>query len=273
MATISQKYYDIGKCIYCHKKESKLTTEHVIPFALGGTITLRNSCCEDCRRITSQCERSPLNENWAEARACLDYPSRKRNFDNEDFKLGVISLNGDKKTLFLKKSEVLGITQFLEYGLPAIFTGQNNKGITVTAVSTFGFGADLKEFKEKHDIKQFSYSVEHKQNYFETMLAKIAYGFVIACWGIECFEECFVLPSILRKTDNIGLWVGCDSEEKILPKIGIQKGKNVLKLGIFKPAKSDKELIIVKLKFFANTDTPEYIVVVGTLRKDFLNFS
>lgn len=269
MDTNSQKYFDIGECIYCHKKECKLTTEHVIPFALGGNLTLQNSCCENCREITSKCERNPLNENWAEARACLDYPSRRRDFNNEDFTLEVVLRNGDKKTLSLKKSEILGITQFLEYGLPAIFTGQNNSGITVTAVSTFGFGINLKEFQKSHDIKQFSYSVSHKQNYFETMLAKIAYGFVIACWGTECFEECFVLPSILRKSDDIGLWVGCDSEEKILPKIGIQNGKNVLKLGIFKPTKSDKQLIIVRLKFFANTETPEYIVVVGTLNKEF----
>lgn len=270
MNTISQKYFDIGECIYCHKKECKLTTEHVIPFALGGTLTLRNSCCENCRAITSKCERNPLNENWAEVRACLDYPSRKRNFENENFRLEVVLRNGDKKTLSLKKSEILGIAQFLEYGLPAIFANQiSQNGITVRGISTFSFGVNLDEFREKHNIKQFSYSVEHKQNFFETMLAKIAYGFVIACWGTECFEDCFVLPSILRKTDNIGLWVGCDFEEKILPKIGIQKGKNVLKLGIFKPAKSDKQLIIVRLKFFANTETPEYIVVVGTLNKDF----
>ncbi|PKL36345.1 hypothetical protein CVV38_00335 [Candidatus Peregrinibacteria bacterium HGW-Peregrinibacteria-1] len=270
MNTISQKYFDIGECIYCHKKECKLTTEHVIPFALDGTLTLRNSCCENCRAITSKCERNPLNENWAEVRACLDYPSRKRNFENEDFKLEVVLRNGNKETLSLKKSEILGITQFLEYGLPTILTNQiSQNGITVRGVSTFGFGVNLDEFIEKHNIKQFSYSAKYKQNFFETMLAKIAYGFVIACWGTECFEECFVLPSILRKTDNIGLWVGCDFEEKILPKIGIQNGKNILKLGIFEPAKSDKQLIIVRLKFFANTATPEYLVVVGTLNKEF----
>lgn len=270
MNLISQKYHSIGQCIYCGIKNENLTDEHVIPFALGGTMILRDSCCESCRDLTCRCERNPLNENWAEVRACLDYPSRRRNFKNEHFKLNVVLKNGESKTLDLKKEEVLGLAQFLEYDLPAIFRKeQYNGGITVTAFSNFIFGMNVDEFREKHNIKQFTYSVTHKNNYFETMLTKIAYTFTIACMGLECFEECFVLPSILRKNDDTGLWLGCDPDGKIVPSIGIQNGKNVLKIGTFKPLGTNKEFIIVRMKFFANTDTPEYIVVVGTLKENF----
>lgn len=269
MNLITQKYHSIGRCIYCGIKDEKLTDEHVIPFALGGTMILRDSCCESCRDITCRCERNPLNENWAEVRACLDYPSRKRNFENEYFKLDVVLKNGEDKTLNLKKKEVLGLAQFLEYNLPAIFNKEQYKnGITVRGASCFRFGKDLDKFGNKYNIKQIKYSVEHKGNNFEIMLAKIAYTFVIACLGLDCFEECFVLPSILRKVDDIGLWLGCDPNGKIIPLIGIQNGKNALKIGTFKPLGTDKELIMVRMKFFANTDTPEYIVVVGTLKEN-----
>ena len=269
---IQQKYFNIGKCIYCGGAFDKLTDEHVIPFALGGTMVLHNASCEECRDITSRYERNPLNENWSEIRACLDYPSRKRKFENETFGLHVTLKNKEETVLRLKKSEVLGIAQFLEFALPGFFlkSGVYKKGSIVTGNSVFGFGVDIKQFLQKHNIKQFSFSDEYKSTNFEKMIARIAYCFTIACFGYDCFSERLVLPSILNQKDDIGFWFGCDPMQEITSSIGKQNGKNAIKLGILQKKNSTKRYVVVRLKFFANTDTPEYIVVVGTLRDDFL---
>ena len=148
-----QKDIHVNKCIYCGGVGQ--TDEHVIPRALGGTMLLRKASCETCRNITSRCERSPLHKNLAEARAVLDYPSRKRNFNNEYFDLDVVLKDETTTVLSLKKDEVLGLVSFFEYSLPGFFDSMNYKnGINVVACTTIKFGADLKVLSDKYNIKQ-----------------------------------------------------------------------------------------------------------------------
>ena len=101
------------------------------------------------------------------------------------------------------------------------------------------------------------------------MIAKIAYSYVIAFWGLDCFDERFVLPAILGEKDDIGLWVGCDHHGKIMPLIGKHPGINAMKMGTWCKEGYKKRYILVRIKFFSNSDSPEYLVVVGTLKNDF----
>jgi hypothetical protein len=121
-SVIEQRYFEIGECIYCGTTSSPLTTEHVVPYGLGGdAVVLRKACCEKCRVITSKCERNPIHENWAQLRAVLDFPSRKRELAEEIFPLDVELEDGSKTSLRLKGKETLGLVQFLEYKPPAFF--------------------------------------------------------------------------------------------------------------------------------------------------------
>lgn len=264
---MSQKYFDIGKCIYCGTQEGKLTTEHIIPFGLGGKLTLENSCCESCRRITSKCELNPIRENWEHVRAYRNYPSRRRKFDKEKFDLNVVFKDGTEGVLKVSKDELMAITPFLEYKLPAVLRGYKEKrGIEINAVSHYIFGVDAENFAQKYNVKSFSIKSEHKGNSFEIMLAKIAYCFAIACLGVGCFKEIFVLPAILGQKDDIGLWVGCDHSGVVVPLLGKQQSECAAKVFVKNFENSSDQFLVVRLKFFANTDTPEYIVIVGMLK-------
>ena len=46
----------IGSCIYCGSTAPPLTTEHIIPEALGGTDYLTFATCEPCRKETADAE-------------------------------------------------------------------------------------------------------------------------------------------------------------------------------------------------------------------------
>jgi len=268
---INKNNINIGRCIYCGKQKEKLTDEHVIPYALGGSVVLKNASCENCRDITSRHEANPLSKHWAEVRAFLKYPSRKRKFDEETFKLDVVLNNGEETTLSLKREEILGVTQFLEYSLPGFFLkdGLYKSGVTVVGISTYGFGINIKEFAYKHNIKSFQYNYEYKNNNFECMVARIAYCFAVQCFGPDCFKERLVLPAILGQKDDIGYWFGGDPLGLIVPLIGCKQSVNAMSIGIYQKKNSNDRYVIVRLKFFANTNTPEYIVVAGSLKPDF----
>ena len=102
------------------------------------------------------------------------------------------------------------------------------------------------------------------------MVAKIGYCAVVALFGLDSFDQRFVLPALLGEKDDIGFWIGCDPEGRITPLIGKQRVKNIIKIGIVKKAGNDTRYVVAKLKFFASSDAPEYIVVVGTLKPDFV---
>jgi len=266
---MTQENFIINKCIYCDGVGQ--TDEHIIPFALGGKWKLHKASCEQCREIASKCERNPLSENWAETRGVLDYPSRHRDFGEEKFPLKVTFKNGIEGVLELLKNETLGLTPFLEYPLPAFFVPRNYKsGVIVNAHSLISFGLDIRTLAKKYGFKAIRYTVTYRGNNFEKMVAKIAYCAAVALFGLDSFDQRFVLPVLLDKKDDIGFWMGCDFRGRVISLIGKQRARNVIKIGIWKRVGDDARYIVVRLKFFASSDAPEYIVVVGTLKPDFV---
>lgn len=269
--SLEQRFFEIGRCIYCDKATGPLTKEHAVPFGLGGdSIVLKKACCERCRVVTSKCERNPIHNNWAEVRAALDFPSRKRKLPEEAFSLDVELEDGSKTTLELKGKETLGLVQFLEYDPPAFFAPSGyTSGIRVTGAKLIGFGANADDFKKKHKIKGFRLTITSDGNDFEKMLTKMAYCLVVAFWGMDCFDERYVLPTILNEKDDVGYWMGCDPEGRISPPIGKPSGGFALQLGTL-TVKSGERIVVVRLKFFPASEAPEYIVIVGSLKTKFI---
>lgn len=260
---------NINKCIYCGGRGE--TDEHIIPFALGGKKQLNKASCEKCRDITSRCERNPLNKIWEEARAILDYPSRKRNFDKELFPLDVTFKDGNSGILKLPKNEAAGLTPFLHYPLPAFFVSEDyTSGVRVIGQSTIAFGIMIGALSKKYNLMTIRHDIFYKGNDFERMVIRIAYCASIAFLGVNCFEQCFVLPTILGIKDDAGYWLGCDPEGKISPLIGRQNSNNVINLGVCQKDGDKNRYVVVRLKFFAASDAPEYIVVIGTLKSGYI---
>lgn len=255
----------IGKCIYCGGVGT--TDEHIIPLALGGKHILRKASCENCRAITSQWERNPLRDNWAEARAVLDYPSRRRDFDKEIFPLKVTLRDGTETVLNLNKAESFGLASFLEYPIPAFFSGNNfEKGALIIATRLIGFGPDWENTIERYGIKEINHTVTYKGTHFERMVIRIAYCAAIATWGPDCFENCFALPAIMGIREDVGYFMGCDPLGKITPIIGRVVGGNSIRAGIWQRKGDPKNYAVMRLKFFSPSDAPEYLVVLGALQ-------
>jgi hypothetical protein len=267
---IGQRFFEIGQCIYCGDTGSKLTKEHVVPYGLGGnTIVLKKACCEKCRVITSRCERNPIHDNWAEVRAALDFPSRRRKLAEETFQLEVTLEDGSIATLSIKGKESLGLVHFLEYEPPAFFAPHGyESGVTVIGAKLIGFGVNPEEFKKKHKIKGFRLTTTSTGNDFEKMIAKMAYCLTVACLGLDYLDERYVLPAILNEKDDVGYWMGCNIDGSIVPLIGKQPGGFAIRFHVV-TSDSGKRNIIVGLKFFPPSEAPEYIVVVGSLKADF----
>lgn len=66
-----------GRCIYCGDDQSKLTDEHVIPYALGGhAAILERASCEGCARTIQKYEQRILRGQLGAFRARIEAPTR-----------------------------------------------------------------------------------------------------------------------------------------------------------------------------------------------------
>ena len=86
----------VGKCIYCGA-ESELTTEHIIPFGLGGKSILHGASCKKCAAITSKFERDVLKGTYNDFRISWDFPSRKKKERPKTLILNVEPNEGEKR--------------------------------------------------------------------------------------------------------------------------------------------------------------------------------
>ena len=247
----------IGQCIYCGKKCESLQDEHVIPYGLGGDLKLLKASCKKCADVTSAFEGEILRDVFLPARAKLKLPTRHKKNRPEKFPLS-IEKNGQRKDIGVPINEHFTAVTLPEFKLPAFLERRSyKKGIELIALSMSSVGKpQIKEITKKHDAQ--SLIIENSFTHaFPRLLAKIAYGFAISKFRLGKMQKVYVLPVILGESKDIGRWVGCLPYSK---QRTAGEGLHVLRLHMI-----DKKVVLAYVRLFASCDTPEYLVVVGTL--------
>lgn len=249
---------NVGQCIYCGKTDVTLQTEHIVPYGLNGPWELLNSSCQKCAAITSSFEKDVLRNSLIVPRAALSFPTRRKHKRPKLFKLCITS-NGKQEIKKVPIHEHLTIMIFMITETPAYLDGRPyEKGVTVKGVSTIQVGGSpVSELAKQYKGKSISVKVSWLGNSFERLLAKIAYGFTVAQYGINRLDKTYVIPAILGKKDDIGRWVGC------APDVQLSVGKFLHEINL---AVINNE-VIVRVKLFALYNVPEYLVVVGRLKE------
>ncbi|MBI2748349.1 MAG: hypothetical protein HYX43_03130 [Burkholderiales bacterium] len=175
--------------------------------------------------------------------------------------------NGTKKVISFKGDEIIGLAHFPLYPLPAILNPQSayKSGVSMTGMDTIAVGGEelLKALGAKYGFTAVSWNHSYKGIHFETMVARIAYCAVIYLSGHDALKTTFVLPAILEQVDDVGRWFGCDDGNVVVPPIGIVNSANAMNLHLVQSNEDGSYYLVVAIKFFAGSPSPEYIVVVG----------
>jgi hypothetical protein len=132
------------------------------------------------------------------------------------------------------------------------------KGIEITGTVAYTFSkSSLEEFMLEHNANSISETVTFKAKdgfSFARLLAKIAYGFAVAHFGINILNNNYIISSILGKLDDSGKWVGSNN---LVP--SSRQNLHEIELSI------EKNDIYIKIRLFTNfgPSIPEYLVIVG----------
>jgi hypothetical protein len=249
----------VGRCVYCGRDDVSLGREHIIAKSLGGTLmgqdnVLLKASCSECAKATSQLEIHAAHDIFLPLRTILGLHTDKERPNS-------FSLQGLKKG----KSASLAVPPqmypchfgLLHYEPPAFLSGQSyKKGINVTGYSVHGPSRTWVVQKLRDlDMDGFTSTVTFKGTYLARLIAKVGYGFGVKSYGAGMIDNSYVRSTILGHTDDVGMWVGCMTDEPPPP---ASENTHVVRIG-----EDSKGNVHALVRLFANYRTPEYLVIIG----------
>ena len=252
------RFAPLGECMYCGSKEN-LSDEHIIPYALSGTLVLPQSSCDSCAVITSKIERSVLRGFMFDARVVGNFPSRRKRDRPESLKTKVLSADD---TIVEKEVGVSESPAFLilpTFGPATLLNGQPPVlGINIVGQETLHFGKDVGDFVREHGAKGIQFGSNVEATELAQLLAKIAYGYLVAQMGQFPREETPLLRLIRGEADDGGCWVGSSDY-----KLQIEEKRPRHALGIV-PIQNTQgaQGFVVRVKLFADSGCTGYEVAV-----------
>lgn len=257
-------YDPVGICIYCGSTE-KLENEHIIPYGLQGNWILPKSSCRKCSNITKSFEGRLLRGVFLPARAAEGFQTRRPKERPKFYPIKVSREGKEEKINVTIDNHLTILTMPLFAPASYISKGHYEKGIDLIGTEIIRFSDSPEKIGKRLRADEISTTCAFQPVDFARMLAKIAYSFAVAEYGLSAIEEAYVLPAILGKKDDMGRWIGSDSFKFELEKKGALHilGKVVVD---WKQNSDNEKLIVVKVKLFANSGISGYEVIVGRAR-------
>jgi len=271
MAELSSRH--AHSCIYCASTD-QLSSEHIVPYAWGGTVQIHDGSCEECRKITSAFENFALNDGaMAHVRKALGLPSRSRH-KSASVPVAMEMEGSDGQPLIMGAEAVppvlLGFPLFVR---PGLLTGDGTRvELGLEGMAAAAFGDDLASFLASHSAVGATQEESSKRIMaFARTIAKIAYGWA---WRDGVIERlggtAELVDAFMRRPERLGAFVGT--------KPSPYERFAGLQLRIEYKLAMPRQLVYLEVQMFAEAAVPTYEVVLGrvesmrawrTLRQNF----
>ena len=251
-------YAPLNRCAYCDATDN-LSTEHIIPYGLGGELVLPNASCEKHRRATSKVEDFVLRKYLCPLRSHLGLPSRKPHLRPDGYPL-ILKRGPRSWKQKVKLKDHPGLVRFVIFDPPGRVAGrprvQETYSVRLANAQIFPdinmrlarLGAD--GFEDKVNLNAMSLA---------RVIAKIGHSFAIAELGINAFEQTYLNDLISCDSADWNYWVG-----------GYDRGRDLGSQALHELRflrRGDDLSVIVHL-FVRYCPGDAYEVIVGQLRPE-----
>lgn len=259
-----KSYPPPGRCIYCLRGEHDAaidekgvrTDEHIIPYALNGSLVIKDAVCSVCQKVTGRPEQEALNSDLLVPRLLLELKRRrakkKRQKSLPPVALGNLTYSDDLSafSIELSAAQYPPIIQLLVVPPPGFLTGKLRPDGDLD-----GFQMVFCNLGIKSALPHTSVTTRSCHNFtaFFYLVTKIAYSYAIAELGFSSFDGHAIRELLLGKRVDMFNFVGGPY---------IQEGgskSSLHRLSIRR--RGDWVTVIVHL--FSSTGVPPYEVVVG----------
>jgi len=266
MSTIALEPF--GRCIYCDatrysNEREKLAREHLIPQAINGRLILPEASCGDCEKKINRFERYCGQKIFGPLRYSLGLDTKRPK--ERPTHLPVEFLIGEEWIEYQVPVKIAPITLILpHYRIPGAFDDRDPAEDFMCKEYIFRPLIDprINDFAASIGAKSGrTYRAEVEAGKFALLLAKISHGFAMDKLGRNPgFTP--VLKDLIRQEPSpysLAYFVGAGPEIEYHEKRPIhvvQIDSEELVGGGF--------LVFIRLRLFANLETPTYIIIVGT---------
>jgi hypothetical protein len=264
-------YPVIGQCIYCGSTDD-LSDEHCVTRSLNGLFQLKKASCGKCRDMTSSFERKITRDALGEARAVMQYKTRRPKERKNSYPVEVRS--GKEPRIVDVPVDVLpcvvpaldlGVATYLaeKYfpGDAAIPLGLKSVRPLVVSRSP----RDLKAFLENIGADSIHPKLRMDAFEFARLLAKIAYCYTIGLPHIEgiknSLEETYVLDLIRGDISDPWRYIGGQPAAVLRPE---NPGTDSDAIAI---SVKDGD-VLCHVQLFVPAGGPEYLIAVGRASAD-----
>jgi hypothetical protein len=249
----------IGRCIYCGATED-LTDEHPIPYSLGGGAQLFDASCRACADITSKFERRVAQRQLGAFRTITGLPTYHKNKRPTTFRAnvrrGAVWAYED-----LPVEKFTAVAPFPKLPVPAAAEGLPPRS-PIRLTGTVNITVVKRADPEPNPARRFGadaidFDVSIELGSFMRLLAKIAYGYSVALFGVDrVLSE--VLGIILGTDGDLGRWVGCPPPE--WSAFASPTSTHMVRV------MDVQGICVAWIRMFGQQGAPEYFVIVGRLQ-------
>ena len=247
-------------CIYCDRKRSpssELTTEHIIPKALGGYNTYPKSSCKICNYKTSAFEAKVLRGAFYAFREKTNLTSRSK---NRPITLPLFAINGDEKSRLDIPIEDYPAMLMLPKYFKAKILCDDGYDSEPCKPWLFTETHDLSKLTFKYGITSFA-TMSIDSLSFGRMLCKIGHS-----WACKYQLNRRFMPFLTRliiedRGHEFLNFVGISQITP--PSIGLSHISHTIRL--FEQSHKLGKLLVCEVTLFANLGSPTYHIVVGLI--------
>ena len=247
-------------CIYCGSTD-QLSSEHIVPYAWGGTVQVHNGSCEVCRLITAEFENYALNDGaMAHVRKAIGLPSRS-NHRNVKGPIVMALKDRDGQTLTIEAgTDAPAILGFPLLVRPGLLSGDGTRmTLDLEGLAAAAFGADLSTFMEGRSAAAAVQRESTKRLMaFARTIAKIAYGWAWRDGVIEWLGGADrLVDAFMHHPERLGAFLGTKSSP--------YERYSGCQLRIEYKLSVPRKLVYLEVQMFADAAAPIYEVVLGSV--------
>jgi hypothetical protein len=184
--------------MYCGCTDD-LSDEHIIPLGLGASWILEKASCKRHRDVTSAFELDILRNLWGPLRAAINLKSR-RGYKGRRYPITITGQDGRTSTVAIDPAKFGAPMHYVMMPYPRYLSGEKSDRDLSIHGRVCHFLPDHERFKDnlkkEFNPKKVDVTITFQPVAFAQLLAKIAYGFVVARYGLEGIKTCYILDAI-----------------------------------------------------------------------------
>jgi hypothetical protein len=249
-----------GCCIYCRSTQ-QLSREHVVPYALGGTLAIAEGSCEECRKKTHAFETDVLMGPMRMVRYIQNLPSRtKHRSVSKTAEIFVRLGDGTEQRLDVPIAKAPIFLAFYEFGEPKYLDRSKGEHLETSGIVTASYGPDPARVLSELNAKGMTIvGPPVRPVPFARMIAKIAYCYAFVQDVIKKLQDPGeLIKAFMQDPNTIGRFVGSTPPPFTKYEgVGHRFAINVLE---------SERIAYAEVQLFAAIGAPTYVVVLGRIK-------